>query len=64
MGLTVVCVPFVSPALRKICLPYVPATTAQVENVFKALAGRKGSLIDLGSGDGRITIGWFGNAKI
>jgi hypothetical protein len=38
-------------------LPYVPASTQQVENVMKALAkshagGRK--LIDLGSGDGRI----------
>jgi hypothetical protein len=40
-------------------LPYVPASTQQVENVMKALSrshagGSK--LIDLGSGDGRIVI--------
>jgi len=52
--LSAICLPFVTPALRKICLPYVPATTSQVNNVLKALKGRQGSLIDLGSGDGRI----------
>lgn len=57
VGLTVVCAPFVSPALRKVCLPYVPATTQQIKNVFQALTNQKGSLIDLGSGDGRIVIG-------
>lgn len=50
----VVCAPFVSPALRRVCLPYVPATTSQVNNVLLALRGRHGSLLDLGSGDGRI----------
>ncbi|XP_059098546.1 ATP synthase subunit C lysine N-methyltransferase-like isoform X1 [Tigriopus californicus] len=54
VALTVLCGPFVTPALRKVCLPYVPATTAQVENVFTALKGRSGSLVDIGSGDGRI----------
>lgn len=54
MVLTAICAPFVLPALRKICLPYVPATTIQVSNVIKALRGRNGQLIDLGSGDGRI----------
>ncbi|XP_023865002.1 ATP synthase subunit C lysine N-methyltransferase [Salvelinus sp. IW2-2015] len=48
--------PFVAPALRKVCLPYVPATTAQVENVLKVLQARSGSLVDIGSGDGRIVI--------
>lgn len=57
VGLTVICAPFVSPALRKVCLPYVPATTQQIRNVFNALANQRGSLIDLGSGDGRIVIG-------
>lgn len=52
--LSAICMPFVSPALRRVCLPYVPATTSQVENIFRGLAGRKGNLIDLGSGDGRI----------
>ncbi|XP_033210097.1 ATP synthase subunit C lysine N-methyltransferase [Belonocnema kinseyi] len=54
--LSVICIPFVSPALRKVCLPYVPATTKQVDNIINALSGRKGTLIDLGSGDGRIVL--------
>ena len=53
-ALSVLCIPFLSPAVRKVCLPYVPATTKQVDNIVKALAGRKGTVIDLGSGDGRI----------
>lgn len=53
-AISIICIPFLSPAFRKICLPYVPATTQQVKNVLQALEGRTGSLIDLGSGDGRI----------
>ncbi|KAJ8306863.1 hypothetical protein KUTeg_014947 [Tegillarca granosa] len=48
--------PFIAPALRKYCLPFVPATSRQVKNVFTALEGRSGTLIDIGSGDGRIVI--------
>ncbi|KAK3098797.1 hypothetical protein FSP39_023208 [Pinctada imbricata] len=48
--------PFLAPALRKIVLPYVPASNRQVVNVMRALKGRQGKLIDLGSGDGRIVI--------
>lgn len=59
LGLTVICIPFVSPALRKYCLPFIPATNAQVQNVFKALSGTTGRLVDLGSGDGRIVIGFL-----
>ncbi|KAK2588650.1 hypothetical protein KPH14_006416 [Odynerus spinipes] len=55
-AISVVCIPFVSPAFRRICLPYVPATNQQVQNVLQALKGRSGSLIDLGSGDGRIVL--------
>ena len=54
VGVTAVTLPFVLPALRKVCLPFVPATTTQVSNVMKLLQGRKGLLVDLGSGDGRI----------
>lgn len=54
IGVSIICIPFVSPALRKFCLPYVPATTEQLAGVRKALAGRKGTLLDVGSGDGRI----------
>ncbi|XP_046753897.1 ATP synthase subunit C lysine N-methyltransferase isoform X1 [Diprion similis] len=56
VAISAVCLPFVSPALRKVCLPYVPATTQQVENVLQALKGRSGTLVDLGSGDGRIVM--------
>ncbi|XP_034232637.1 ATP synthase subunit C lysine N-methyltransferase [Thrips palmi] len=56
LALSVICLPFVSPALRRVCLPYVPATNSQVENVLKALRGRSGRFVDLGSGDGRIVL--------
>ncbi|XP_066109707.1 ATP synthase subunit C lysine N-methyltransferase isoform X2 [Saccopteryx bilineata] len=51
-----VATPFITPALRKICLPFVPATTKQIENVVKTLRSRSGPLVDIGSGDGRIVI--------
>lgn len=49
-----VATPFITPALRKICLPFVPATTKQIENVVAMLRSRRGPLVDIGSGDGRI----------
>lgn len=59
IGLSVVCASFVAPAFRRICLPYVPATSEQVENVLKFLPRNAPSqrLLDIGSGDGRIVIG-------
>lgn len=55
VGVSIICIPFtVLPALRKVCLPFVPATTEQLLAVSKALAGRSGKLLDVGSGDGRI----------
>ncbi|CAM9136251.1 unnamed protein product, partial [Lampetra planeri] len=33
-----------------------PATSAQVDNVLRVLRGRTGTLVDIGSGDGRIVI--------
>ncbi|XP_040613628.1 ATP synthase subunit C lysine N-methyltransferase isoform X2 [Mesocricetus auratus] len=51
-----VATPFITPALRKVCLPFVPATSKQTENVVKMLRHRRGSLVDIGSGDGRIVI--------
>ena len=59
--LTAICGPFVTPALRRICLPFVPATPEQIRNVFAALgkarkSGRGANLVDIGSGDGRIVI--------
>ncbi|OPJ76477.1 protein FAM173B isoform B [Patagioenas fasciata monilis] len=51
-----VATPFVTPALRKVCLPFVPATSTQIQNVLKMLENRSGSLVDIGSGDGRVVI--------
>ncbi|GAB1601071.1 protein N-lysine methyltransferase FAM173B-like [Argonauta hians] len=56
VGFYAVVTPFLSPALRKVCLPFVPATTTQVQNVMRALKGRSGTLLDIGSGDGRIVL--------
>ncbi|XP_025061355.1 protein FAM173B isoform X3 [Alligator sinensis] len=57
VALYAVVTPFITPALRKICLPFVPATSTQIENVLKMLQCRNGSLVDIGSGDGRIVPG-------
>ncbi len=48
-----------APAFRKYCLPYVPATTTQLENILSVLkySDRNGRLLDIGSGDGRIVVG-------
>lgn len=48
-----------APAFRKYCLPYVPATTTQLENILSILkySDKNGRLLDIGSGDGRIVIG-------
>ncbi|XP_064517185.1 ATP synthase subunit C lysine N-methyltransferase isoform X2 [Pseudopipra pipra] len=54
VALYAVVTPFVTPALRKVCLPFVPATATQVQNVLKMLENRSGPLVDIGSGDGRI----------
>ncbi|KAK4828508.1 hypothetical protein QYF61_026779, partial [Mycteria americana] len=56
VALYAVVTPFVTPALRKVCLPFVPATSTQIQNVLKMLENRSGSLVDVGSGDGRIVI--------
>lgn len=54
LAIIAICVPFLRPGFRKICLPYVPATDTQIQNVLTALKGSSGTLIDCGSGDGRI----------
>uniref|UniRef100_A0A7S1ER67 Methyltransferase domain-containing protein n=1 Tax=Timspurckia oligopyrenoides TaxID=708627 RepID=A0A7S1ER67_9RHOD len=55
--------PFLTPALRRHILPYVPATDSQIEDVLAlckiAMRSTKSQkygnrLIDLGSGDGRV----------
>lgn len=61
LGISLAAVPFVTPALRRVCIPYVPATTEQLSNVSRALATQKakGPLVDLGSGDGRVVSSFF-----
>lgn len=59
VGLSVVCYPFISPALRKFTLPYIPATDNQLKNILKVLPQNPNKLVrllDIGSGDGRIVI--------
>ena len=51
-----VAIPFVLPGFRKVCLPYIPATDKQIQNILICLKGRSGALVDLGSGDGRIIL--------
>jgi hypothetical protein len=55
LGITAVAIPFVTPALRRVCLPFVPATVQQIEHVVQALAHcPRSPVVDLGSGDGRV----------
>ncbi len=56
-----ICLPFIVPAFRRIVLPFIPATDSQINNILKIVKNSKQStvgkpltLIDLGSGDGRI----------
>ncbi|KAF5398820.1 hypothetical protein PHET_07344 [Paragonimus heterotremus] len=58
---------FIAPAFRRICLPYLPATTVQLNSIARLLHTAQqteqltslGSVIDLGSGDGRVLIDLF-----
>lgn len=57
LALVAITTPFLLPALRKHCLPYVPATDSQLSNLskaFKKYAKRGETFVDVGSGDGRI----------
>ena len=69
IGFSIATIPFLTPAMRKHTLPYIPATPKQIKNVFKSIKLYSNSkniantlptktnspkLVDLGSGDGRI----------
>uniref|UniRef100_A0A1I8AV11 Xenotropic and polytropic retrovirus receptor 1 n=1 Tax=Steinernema glaseri TaxID=37863 RepID=A0A1I8AV11_9BILA len=56
VGITALTVPFVTPALRRVCIPYVPATPRQIDHVLRVIkrCETPGPLVDLGSGDGRV----------
>jgi len=47
VGLLVVALPFVLPALRRYCLPYVPATPVQIERVLSSWRVERGRLLTL-----------------
>ncbi|KAM3937938.1 ATP synthase subunit C lysine N-methyltransferase-like isoform 2-T3 [Leptodactylus fuscus] len=51
---------FVFPGFRKVPwklkVPFIPSCKTQTANVIKLLHGRKGRLVDLGSGDGRLVL--------
>ncbi|KAJ8604501.1 hypothetical protein CTAYLR_000896 [Chrysophaeum taylorii] len=56
-GVHAIAVPFVLPAFRKHCLPYVAATAEQISLVRRACEARGvRHLVDLGSGDGVVCI--------
>eukprot|EP00038_Savillea_parva_P009345 m.182953 g.182953 ORF g.182953 m.182953 type:complete len:204 (-) comp15664_c0_seq1:79-690(-) len=59
--------PFISPALRRFPLPFIPASDEQVANVVRALklprpgvapgaTTTRGRMVDVGSGDGRLVV--------
>lgn len=59
VGISIICIPFVSPALRRFTLPFIPATDTQLRNIMKVLPktpGKSDRVLDIGSGDGRIVI--------
>ncbi|CDS42520.1 hypothetical protein EmuJ_001023550 [Echinococcus multilocularis] len=64
-------VPFVLPAFRRMCLPYVPATSKQLTLVAQLLwlaetrAHRRiGSILDIGSGDGRVVLSLLADKRL
>lgn len=57
LSITALSVPFVTPALRRVCIPYVPASDLQIQNVKRLVikcSSPVSPIIDLGSGDGRV----------
>uniref|UniRef100_A0A915BIG1 Xenotropic and polytropic retrovirus receptor 1 n=1 Tax=Parascaris univalens TaxID=6257 RepID=A0A915BIG1_PARUN len=60
LAITLASVPFVAPGLRRVCLPYVPATVRQLRHIADALSKCDQNfispIVDLGSGDGRVVL--------
>lgn len=54
VGVTLAAIPFIIPGFRRYCLPYIPASDAQVRAICTIMKNRCGPVIDLGSGDGRV----------
>lgn len=57
VGISALALPFVSPAFRRVCIPFVPASDVQINNVKRLLSlvpRPVDPIIDLGSGDGRV----------
>ncbi|GAB5354493.1 hypothetical protein AAMO2058_000123300 [Amorphochlora amoebiformis] len=56
-GVMLGALPFMTVALRRHPLPYIPATDKQIKMVLRHCQNRPGArLVDLGSGDGRVAI--------
>ena len=51
-GMYAVAATFVNPTFGRISIPFLRSQTRHTEKVFKLLEGRKGTLVELGSGDG------------
>nr|CDS32581.1 farnesylated protein converting enzyme 1 [Hymenolepis microstoma] len=63
--------PFIGPAFRRVCIPYLPATTKQLNNVSELLrlaenhgSRHIGKLIDIGSGDGRVVLSLLADKEL
>ena len=60
VAINVVAFPFLTPALRRLGVPFIPATHNQLACVLRHLKKESGkaypSMVDLGSGDGRVVI--------
>lgn len=60
VAINVISVPFLTPAFRRLGVPYIPATHRQIVCILRHLKTDKRrpwpSMVDLGSGDGRVVI--------
>jgi hypothetical protein len=58
--INVVAIPFLTPALRRLGVPFIPATRKQLACILRQLKTESGkenpSMVDLGSGDGRVVV--------
>ena len=59
-SLVAITFPFLLPAFRKVCLPYVPASPTQITNILngfpKKVKLKPLAVAEVGSGDGRVAI--------
>ena len=59
IGILGVCVPFIAVTKKGASLPFIPATEWQMKNIESGITRHvtdRSNFIDIGSGDGRITL--------